>query len=176
VPIWLAAMGDRTTRVAAELADGWFPFLVARDQAADRALALRTDRAAAGLRSQPLTVVAGPVAVAADDAAAARRISASCIAWYLSAMGDVYARFVTEQGYGDAVQAVLEANPRPRPDAGVVPAGAQVVLDRFTAHGTPQQVRDQLAGWDAAVDLTMIGLPPGLPWDLIETTLVAAAP
>jgi alkanesulfonate monooxygenase SsuD/methylene tetrahydromethanopterin reductase-like flavin-dependent oxidoreductase (luciferase family) len=25
LPIWLAAMGDRTVRVAAELADGWFP-------------------------------------------------------------------------------------------------------------------------------------------------------
>jgi alkanesulfonate monooxygenase SsuD/methylene tetrahydromethanopterin reductase-like flavin-dependent oxidoreductase (luciferase family) len=176
LPIWLAAMGDRTTRVAAELADGWFPVLVARDQAADRALALRKDRAAAGLRGEPLTVVAGPVTVAADDAAAARRISASCIAWYLCAMGDVYTRSLAGQGYGDAVQAILEANPHPRPDAGVVPAGAQVVLDRFTAHGTPQQVRDQLVGWDAAVDLTMIGLPPGLPWDLIETTLVAAAP
>jgi alkanesulfonate monooxygenase SsuD/methylene tetrahydromethanopterin reductase-like flavin-dependent oxidoreductase (luciferase family) len=176
VPIWLAAMGDRTTRVAAELADGWFPFLVARDQAADRALALRTDRAAAGLRSQPLTVVAGPVAVAADDAAAARRISASCIAWYLSAMGDVYARFVTEQGYGGAVQAILEANPHRRPDGGVVPAEAQVVLDQFTAHGTPSQVRDQLASWDDAVDLAMIGLPPGLPWTTIEATLRAAGP
>jgi alkanesulfonate monooxygenase SsuD/methylene tetrahydromethanopterin reductase-like flavin-dependent oxidoreductase (luciferase family) len=176
LPIWLAALGDRTTRVAAELADGWFPVLVDRDQAADRALALRKDRAAAGLRSEPLTVAAGPVTVAADDAAAARRISASCVAWYLCAMGDVYARFLAQQGHGDAVEAIRDANPRPRPDAGVVPAAAQVVLDRFTAHGTPGQVRDQLAGWDGAVDLTMVGLPPGLPWDLIEKTLVAAAP
>jgi alkanesulfonate monooxygenase SsuD/methylene tetrahydromethanopterin reductase-like flavin-dependent oxidoreductase (luciferase family) len=176
LPIWLAALGDRTTQVAAELADGWFPVLVDPDQVADRALALGKDRAAAGLRSEPLTVVAGPMTVAADDAAAARRISASCIAWYLCAMGDVYARSLAGQGYGDAVQAIRAANPQPRPDAGVVPARAQVVLDRFTAHGTPAQVRDQLAGWDAAVDLTMIGLPPGLPWDLIESTLVAAAP
>jgi alkanesulfonate monooxygenase SsuD/methylene tetrahydromethanopterin reductase-like flavin-dependent oxidoreductase (luciferase family) len=130
----------------------------------------------AGLRTEPLTVVAGPVTVATDDAAVARRISASCIAWYLSAMGDVYARFVTEQGYGGAVQAILEANPRPRPDGGVVPAEAQVVLDHFTAHGTPSEVRDQLEGWDGAVDLTMIGLPPGLPWGAIEATLRAAAP
>ena len=60
LPIWLAAMGDRTTRVAAELADGWFPVLVARDQLADRARALRKDREAAG-RSEPLIVAAGPL-------------------------------------------------------------------------------------------------------------------
>lgn len=176
LPIWLAAMGDRTVRVAAELADGWFPLFVARDQVLDRVHTLRKDREAAALRTEPLTVVAGPVTVATDDAAVARRISASCIAWYLSAMGDVYARFVTEQGYGDAVQAILDANPHPRPDGGVVPAEAQVVLDQFTAHGTPSQVRDQLAGWNGAVDVAMIGLPPGLPWVTIEATLRAAAP
>jgi alkanesulfonate monooxygenase SsuD/methylene tetrahydromethanopterin reductase-like flavin-dependent oxidoreductase (luciferase family) len=93
-------MGDRTVRVTAELADGWFPLFVARDQVVDRTHSLRKDREAAGLRTEPLTVVAGPVTVAADDAAEARRISASCIAWYLSAMGDLYARFVTEQGSG----------------------------------------------------------------------------
>ena len=176
LPIWLAAMGDRTVRVAAELADGWFPVFVARDQVGDRALRLGKDREVAGLRTEPLTVVAGPVTVATDDAAVARHISARCIAWYLSAMGDVYARFVTAQGYGGAVQAILEANPRPRPDGGVVPAEARIVLDQFTAHGTPSQVREQLTGWDGAVDLVMIGLPPGLPWDTIEATLRAAAP
>jgi alkanesulfonate monooxygenase SsuD/methylene tetrahydromethanopterin reductase-like flavin-dependent oxidoreductase (luciferase family) len=176
LPIWLAAMGDRTVQVAAELADGWFPVFVARDQVADRVLTLRKDREAAGLRNEPLTVVAGPVTVATDDPAAARRITASCIAWYLPAMGDVYARFVTAQGYGGAVQAILEANPRPRPDDGVVPAEAQIVLDQFTAHGTPSQIRDQLTEWDGAVDLAMIGLPPALPWATIEATLRAAAP
>jgi hypothetical protein len=170
-----ARLGDRTVRVAAELADGWFPLFVARDQVLDRVHTLRKDREAAALRTEPLTV-AGPMTIATDDAAVARRISASCVAWYLSAMGDVYARFVTEQGYGSAVQVILEANPHPRPDGGVVPAEAQVILDQFTAHGTPSQVRDQLAGWSGAVDVAMIGLPPGLPWVTIEATLRAAAP
>jgi alkanesulfonate monooxygenase SsuD/methylene tetrahydromethanopterin reductase-like flavin-dependent oxidoreductase (luciferase family) len=34
VPIWVAALGDHTTRVAAELGDGWIPALVARDRVA----------------------------------------------------------------------------------------------------------------------------------------------
>jgi alkanesulfonate monooxygenase SsuD/methylene tetrahydromethanopterin reductase-like flavin-dependent oxidoreductase (luciferase family) len=176
LPIWLAAMGDHTVRVAAELADGWFPLLVTRDHLADRVPLLGKHRQAAGLRSQPLTVVAGPMTVADDDPAVARRISANCLAWYLCAMGDVYARSVIEQGYGAAVQAILDANPRPRPDSGVVPAEAQAVLDQFAAHGTPSQVKEQLVGWDGAVDLTMVGLPPGLPWATIEATLRAAAP
>jgi hypothetical protein len=103
-------------------------------------------------------------------------VVASCVAWYLSAMGDVYGRTVADQGYGAAVEAVQAANPRPRPDGGVVPDEGRVLLDEYTAHGTPARVREQLERWDGAADLTLIGLPPGIPWDTIEGTLRAAAP
>lgn len=176
LPIWLAAMGDRTMRVAAELADGWVPFLVARDHVAGQRRVLAKLREAAGLREAPLTVAAGPMVVVSDDPAVARDIAASAIAWYLCAMGDVYAKSVARQGYATAVQAILDANPRPRPDAGIVPAEAQVVLDQLTTYGTADQVRDRLTEWKDVVDLTMIGLPPGLPWPAIEATLHAAAP
>jgi alkanesulfonate monooxygenase SsuD/methylene tetrahydromethanopterin reductase-like flavin-dependent oxidoreductase (luciferase family) len=156
LPIWLAAMGDHTLRVAAELGDGWFPVMVTRAQA--------------------FTVAAGPMTVVDDDSRTARGIAASCTAWYVGAMGDVYARFVSEQGYGDEVRAILAANPRPSPRRGVVPAEAQVVLDQLAAYGAPGQVRDRLELWDGVVDVVMVGLPPGLSWQSIEATLRTAAP
>ena len=89
VPIWVAAMGDHTLRVAAELGDGWIPALVARDRLAawkDRLSRLRDATAA------PLTVATGPITVALDDGRAARDIAGTCIAWYLGAMGDEIGR------------------------------------------------------------------------------------
>jgi 5,10-methylenetetrahydromethanopterin reductase len=50
------------------------------------------------------------------------------------------------------------------------------VLDEFTAHGTPGQVREQLERWDSVADVTLVGLPPGMAWDAVEATLRAAAP
>jgi alkanesulfonate monooxygenase SsuD/methylene tetrahydromethanopterin reductase-like flavin-dependent oxidoreductase (luciferase family) len=91
-------------------------------------------------------------------------------------MGDGYGRALADQGYGGAVEAVKAANPRPRPQDGTVPAEAQVVLDEFTASGTPAQVREQLERWDGVADVTMVGLPPGMPWNAVEATLRAAAP
>jgi len=176
LPIWLAATGARTVRFAAELADGWFPLFVGRDRLADQRPELNRVRADAGLRSAPLTVAAGPMTVADDDADTARSLAASTTAWYLCAMGDGYARVVAEQGYGHAVQAIRAANPRPSPAHGIVPGDAQVVLDQFTVYGTPDQVRDNLERWDSAVDILMIGLPPGLNWPAIEATLLAGAP
>jgi alkanesulfonate monooxygenase SsuD/methylene tetrahydromethanopterin reductase-like flavin-dependent oxidoreductase (luciferase family) len=169
-------MGDRTLRVAAELGDGWFPAMAARDRLAGRVPHLQRLRDAAGRRGRPFTIAAGPWTVVDDDPGAARAIAASCTAWYVCAMGDVYARSLTDQGYGDAVRAVLAANPRPSPKRGVVPAEAQVVLDQLCAYGPPGEVRDRLASWDGVGDVVMLGLPPGLSWQHIEATLRAAAP
>jgi alkanesulfonate monooxygenase SsuD/methylene tetrahydromethanopterin reductase-like flavin-dependent oxidoreductase (luciferase family) len=176
VPIWVAALGPHTTRVAAELADGWIPALVARDRLPGWAAQLRQLRQAAVPDARPLTVAAGPLAAADDDADVARSIAASCTAWYLSAMGDVYARSVSGQGYAAQVQAIIAANPRPSPRHGTIPPGAQDVLDQLAACGTRDQVREQLQPWDRAADIVTILLPPGMPWPNIEATLRAAAP
>lgn len=166
LPIWVAALGERTIQVAADHADGWFPVFLTRKSVADRAARF----------PRPLTVVAGPMTVAATDPVAARTAVASALAWYLCAMGADYAAAATRQGHGAAVRAVQAANPRPNPFAGVVPAEAQDMLDDFTVYGGPERVRDGVAEWDEVADIVMLGLPPGLPWDQIESTLRAAAP
>jgi alkanesulfonate monooxygenase SsuD/methylene tetrahydromethanopterin reductase-like flavin-dependent oxidoreductase (luciferase family) len=176
VPIWVAALGHHTTRVAAELGDGWIPALVARDRLPGWAAQLRQQREAAAPHARPLTVAAGPLTAVDDNADVARGIAAACTAWYLSAMGEVYARSLSGQGYAAQVQAIIAANPRPSPRRGTVPSGAQVVLDQLAACGTYDQVREQLQPWDRAADVVTILLPPGLPWPNIEATLQAAAP
>ena len=176
LPIWIAAMGPRAVRVAAELSDGWMPAWVPRDRFASWTPELKRLRAAAGKRPGPLSVVSGPTVVCDEDAETARGAAACCAAWYLCAMGDVYARCVAEQGYASEVAAIRAANPRPSPQAGLVPHEAQAVLDQLTVYGTRAQVRAGLEQWDDAVDLVSIGLAPGMPWESLEATLRAAAP
>jgi alkanesulfonate monooxygenase SsuD/methylene tetrahydromethanopterin reductase-like flavin-dependent oxidoreductase (luciferase family) len=162
--------------VAAELGDGWIPAMVARDHLAGWAAELRQLREAAAPHARPLTVAAGPLTAVDESADAARGIAAGCTAWYLSAMGEVYARSVSGQGYAAQVQAIIAANPRPSPQRGTVPPGAQIVLDQLAACGTSDQVREQLRAWEHAADIVTILLPPGMAWPNIEATLQAAAP
>ena len=176
VPIWVAALGDHTARVAAELGDGWIPALVARDHLPAWTAQLNELRATTTPHAKALTVAAGPITAVDEDAGAARGIAAGCTAWYVSAMGEVYARSVSGNGYAAQVQAIIAANPRPSPRRGTVPPGAQAVLGQLAAYGTCDQVREQLQTWDRAADIVTILLPPGLAWHNIEATLRAAAP
>jgi alkanesulfonate monooxygenase SsuD/methylene tetrahydromethanopterin reductase-like flavin-dependent oxidoreductase (luciferase family) len=176
VPIWIAALGRRTTEVAADLGDGWIPVLVARDRLTSWAKQLNRLREASVPHGPALTVVAGPITVVDENPDAARDIAAACTAWYLSAMGGVYAQSVSGQGYATQVSAIIAANPRPSPRRGTIPPAAQPVLDQLATYGAAEQVREQLKPWDQAADIVTILLPPGLPWPTIEATLLAAAP
>ena len=176
LPIWVAALGQHTVRVAADLGDGWIPALVARDRLPGWAAELRQRREATVPGARPFTVAAGPLTVVGDDAGVARAIAATGVAWYLSAMGGVYARSVSGQGYAAEVQAIIAANPRPSPRQGTVPPEAQGVLDQLAVYGPGEQVRERLRRWDATADIVTLMLPPGLPWPTIEATLRAVAP
>jgi alkanesulfonate monooxygenase SsuD/methylene tetrahydromethanopterin reductase-like flavin-dependent oxidoreductase (luciferase family) len=176
LPIWIAALGEHSLRVAAELGDAWIPALMARDSLPGLAEKLRAMRRAAAPDARPFTIVAGPLTVAAEDTETARDIAATCVAWYLTAMGDVYAASVSRQGYAAEVKEIIAANPRPSPRRGTIPPSAEPVLDQLAAYGAADQVNEQLEEWDRAADIVTVMLPPGLPWPVIEATLRAAAP
>ena len=164
LPIWLAATGERTVGAAADLADGWYPLYLRRDRVCELGASMNARRAAA----RPITVAAGPFAVVDPDVTAARAAAAACTAVYLAAMGDSYPRVLAGQGLAAEVELVRSTR--------TVPGEAQILLDEFTAYGTAAMVRERLERWDTAVDVTMVGLPPGLPWPRIEATIRAAAP
>jgi 5,10-methylenetetrahydromethanopterin reductase len=87
---------------------------------------------------------------------------------YLAAMGDIYPSLVAAQGLATEVDLVRSTK--------TIPDEAQILLDEFTAYGTAATVQEQLDRWDATVDVTIVGLPPRLPWPQIEATVRAAAP
>jgi alkanesulfonate monooxygenase SsuD/methylene tetrahydromethanopterin reductase-like flavin-dependent oxidoreductase (luciferase family) len=86
LPIWVAATGERTIRVAADLADGWCPLYLRRDRVRELGADMSKRRTAA----RPITVAAGPFTIVDSDVAAARAAAAASTAAYLAMMGDIY--------------------------------------------------------------------------------------
>jgi len=167
LPIHLAAQGPRNVALAAEIADGWLPafFSPRLDGWAREQLGAGFARRAPGLRpAEQFEVNASlPVAVGSDVEAAADLLRPH-LALYVGGMGSERSNFhreaVERLGYAAActeVQRRWAAGDR----AGAARAvPTELVLDVALA-GRPDQLRDQLAGWQGTVATgVLLQLPP----------------
>lgn len=171
VPIWIGALGPKTIDLTARLANGWFPVYATFSHLSTVRSDLASIRAEADEMSDPLLIACGPT-VGIGDPEEAKAL----IGFYLCAMGDGYANFVSAQGYSSEVAALRAANPKPSPSHCDFPAESRVLLDQLLVSGSPDAVRDGLSEWDEIVDLQVISMIPGDPWEKIERRLKVCAP
>jgi alkanesulfonate monooxygenase SsuD/methylene tetrahydromethanopterin reductase-like flavin-dependent oxidoreductase (luciferase family) len=175
LPIYLAALGDASVRLAGELADGWSPFIYPRCCLADGVERLQEGAARGGHPERVPVVSPSLPTVVADDPAAAREGAAWFVAFYLVSMGTLYRQSLTRQGFGKEVEAVLAAN-APK-FTGAVPPEAEALLEELTVFGTPPEARRRLARWHAAgAELPVLLLRPNRPVEELEYTLDALRP
>ena len=162
VPVHLAALGPRAVRLAGEVADAWAPFLQPLSGLKER-LCLLEEAAARVGRPRPRVTPGIPAAPSPE-------VAAWWVAFYLTSMGPLYAGTLREQGFGDAVEAVVAANGRGVPPT--VPPAARVLVDELLLTQP-----DDLDRWRAAgADLPVLVLPPGRPLDELEATIRAFRP
>ncbi len=175
VPIYVAAVGPQSVRLAGELANGWVPFIYPRRCLADGIAQLREGAARGGHPERlPLVCPSVPAVVAADGAAA-REGAAWFVAFYLVSMGTLYRESLVRQGFGREVEAVLAANALKF--TGAVPLDAEPLLDELVVFGTPAEARARLARWHAAgAVMPILLLRPNLSPDELELTLNALRP
>jgi alkanesulfonate monooxygenase SsuD/methylene tetrahydromethanopterin reductase-like flavin-dependent oxidoreductase (luciferase family) len=175
LPIYLAALGEQSVRLAGELADGWVPFMYPRSQLASGREQLREGAARAGHPERLPRVCPSVPAVVADDPGKAREGAAWFVAFYLVSMGTLYRQSLARQGFAQEVESVLAAN-TPK-FAGAVPSDAERLLEELIVFGTPSQARQRLAGWHTAgAELPILLLRPGLSIEELEFTLNALRP
>ena len=175
IPIHLAALGPRATRLAGELADGWTPFLLPLS-GLGAAVGLLREGHDRGASDRPLPSIGPciPTAVAADPAKA-RGLASWWVSFYLVSMGPLYRQTLRRLGHGDAVDEVLAANPTPRTFE--VPESAGVLLDELTLWGDADRCRAALDRWYAAgAELPALTLPPGRPVEELDHILESMAP
>ncbi|MGH7355578.1 MAG: LLM class flavin-dependent oxidoreductase [Candidatus Rokuibacteriota bacterium] len=174
VPIYLAALGDASVRLAGEVADGWTPFLYPWSRLDDGRALLRDGAVRAGDGARRVAIAQAIPTSVADDPTKARE-GAAWFAFYLTTMGPLYRESLVRQGFQHEVEAVMTAN-APK-FTGAVPAEAEPLLEQLTVWGTPAEARGRIASWyDAGVDLPMLFLKPNLPRDEIDYTLEAFRP
>ena len=159
LPIWLAALSDRTLQVVGELADGWLPFFVTREQLCalsgqselgahrGRSDGSRIHRRRRARSQLPMTILRWRARLAAGMVAGTPAPWATCTVGFSrsTAMRTKWARFVPPTSVRSSAAAWC-------------PDEAQNVLKGLAAYGSAREVREQLECWDEAVDIVTLDL------------------
>jgi alkanesulfonate monooxygenase SsuD/methylene tetrahydromethanopterin reductase-like flavin-dependent oxidoreductase (luciferase family) len=170
VPIALAAITARSIRLAGSLADQWIPFLLppaGLDAGRELIAAAAADRPRPML---PSITAAVPVALAADEAGAAR-IAARWLITYATRMGPVYPKVLRAHGYNRELDALLEANSDPRHP--VLPSQAARLADDVLMFGTYNDAPELCRRWLGHADALSLVAPFGVAADDIIATIDA---
>lgn len=168
IPIVLAALAPGGVRLAAEVADGWWPLFASPQAirgpwAAPLAEGLARRDAALG----PLAIIASSICWVGDGqgAEAARAAARREIAFYVGSMGsrgrNYYRDAVASMGFGHECEAIQDRalDGRPRDAEALV---TDAMLDALAIIGGASHVRERLAALrDAGV--TTIALTAGTP-------------
>lgn len=176
IPIYVAALKEDSIRSIGEMADGWIPtfwpyYEMARGRQWIAEGAARTGRDPATIVSAPFTTVLPMGVDVARDAA--RQI----IAFYIGGMGDYYIELLSGFGFADDCQRIAELyrNKQTRSEAAAVVT--ERMLEALAITGDPAACASELARRRSfGIDLPILNLPAGAPWELQEAFIRAMAP
>jgi F420-dependent oxidoreductase-like protein len=161
IPIYIAALGNRSLELAGEIGDGWLALFLDPAASAGQFERIRAGRQrAAGER--PFDVLATVPLVVGDDVEACAEPVKSFAALYIGGMGsrqvNFYNRHATRMGYGDAAATVRDQflGSMPRSAASAVPFD---FVDRTSLLGPPDRIARRLGEYAAAGVTTLSVMP-----------------
>jgi F420-dependent oxidoreductase-like protein len=162
IPIYLAAIGPKATELAAEIADGWIPFMLSPEHIGEVREHLQAGfaRARDGKGFTDFDIAPTVSAAVMDDVAAARDAMRPVMALYVGGMGsrekNFYNQLVQRYGYEDAAREVQELYLDGKRDEAAT-ALPDELIDRVSLCGPPDVVRERIAAFrDAGVGTLMV--------------------
>jgi F420-dependent oxidoreductase-like protein len=164
IPVYLAAIGPKNTTLAAEIADGFMPFIFSPEHV-DAVRPLLEEgfaRAGDGKGFADFDIAPNTSVCISDDLAAARDVMRPLLALYIGGMGsrerNFYNRTVQAYGFEDAARAVQDHYLAGRREE-AMRALPDELIDLVTLCGPADRVRDRLRTLDAAGVGTLIATP-----------------
>lgn len=162
LPIYLAAEGPKNVALAAEIADGWLPFLFSPRANAEFAGYLADGFA----RRDPSRSPAADFEVAVQlaviphpDVEAAADLVRPMIALYVGGMGAKGANFhrnvIDRLGYSEACDRIQELYLAGKKKEAIA-AVPTALVEEVALIGPPEKIRDELAAWEESVVTTML--------------------
>jgi F420-dependent oxidoreductase-like protein len=171
MPIYLAAIGPRNTTLAAEIADGWMPFMFSPEHLDDVKPLLEEGfaRAGGGKGYDDFDIAPTLDVFISDDLESARDAMRPVLALYIGGMGsrerNFYNQAAVRYGFEDAARRVQDLYLDGRRDEAAAALPGELI-DMVSLCGPADRVRDRLRALDAAGVGTVIASP--MAWTFEE--------
>lgn len=176
VPIYVAALKEKSIRSIGEMADGWIPTFWPYTELDRGHKWIAEGAAKAGRKPEDIATAPFTTVIPMGDKMGAKR-AREIIAFYIGGMGDYYKQLLTGFGYGDECQRVadLYADKATRKDAQA--AVNDKMIEALTVSGTPEHcVAEMRRRREFGIDLPIVSLPPNAPWPLVKMFIEGLAP
>lgn len=163
LPIYLAAIGPRNVELAAEIADGWLPFLLSPEHY-DQAFgaAVETGRAKAALTeagARAFDIAPSVTVVLGDDIDMCRAMVKPLIALYVGGMGakgrNFYFDLVSRYGFGEPAAEIQRLFLSGRRDE-AIESVPNALVDAVALCGPKERILEGLERWQASPVTTLI--------------------
>jgi F420-dependent oxidoreductase-like protein len=170
IPIYLAAIGPKNTALAAEIADGYMPFLFSPEHVDQLHPVLEEGfaRAGDGKGLADFDIAPNVNVFVSDDLESARDVMRPFLALYVGGMGsrekNFYNQAVSRYGFEDAAREVQDLYLEGRKDEAAAALPGELI-DLVTLCGPEDRVRDRLAALDAAGVGTLVITPMAWTFD-----------
>ena len=163
LPIWLGAEGPKNVALTAEIADGWLPIYYTPKVSDMYRSWLAEGFARPGARSNPtdFEIAANCSVVVTDDVDAALDAMRPGLGFYIGGMGardmNFHKQVFARMGYEAEAEQIQDLFLDGRRDDAITAVPRSLAAD-ISLVGPREQIRDQLAAWEAAgVTMLVVG-------------------
>lgn len=175
VPIFVAALKQKSMETIGELADGWIPtFWPYRELQKGRAW-IEAGAKRAGRDISQITVA--PFTTVIPTGAMGKEKSREIIAFYIGGMGDYYKELLEGFGYREECAKIAELYANKETRAQAASAVTDAMVDALSIAGDPAHcVAELKRRREFGIDLPIVTLPNGVAWPVLEMFIRGLAP
>ena len=175
IPIYVAALKQKSIESIGELADGWIPtFWPYAEMSKGREWIAEGARKAG---RDPAEIESAPFSMVLPMGAAATQQAKALIAFYVAGMGDYYSELLTGFGFGDECKRITELYEARSTRAQAQDAVSPRMIEALTISGDPAHCVEELRRRrQFGIDLPILNLPVGMPWPVLEQFIRVMAP
>ena len=176
IPIYVAALKQKSITSIGELADGWIPTFWPYTEISKGRAWIAEGAKKAGRESHPITVAPFTTAIPLGNEAGTAK-AREIIAFYIGGMGEYYRDMLSGFGFTDECNRIydLYQDRATRTEAGAAVSDAMV--EALMISGDPPHCIEELRRRrEFGIDLPILNLPVGVPWPVTEMFVRGLAP